>query len=242
MQKGTKSYIYYVKRLITSICYLLLSGGAAFAQQEHTEITPVYNGFRHVITYDERNNKICDIEQEFLNNKWTTIETEKTAYNAANKVTWFISPIWQNFFTYDARNNLLSFTRQYKYDSVYVNTERYFYTYDSNNTKTREIIQRWTNGEWVNKSRTTISPALQISQVWDSTQWINSVQQTLTHDARGNIICQLSQRWDGKQWENVERWTYTFDANNKQLTYVDEIWDGKKWGPWQPMRDPVPVK
>lgn len=222
------------------LSYLILLGGSVLAQQEHTEITPVYNGYRHVITYDARNNKLSDIEQEIWNDKWIDIETDKATYNAANKVTWSISQVWQNFFTYDSLNNLKSFTKQYRYDSVYVNTERHFYTYSSKNEKTSEIIQEWSNDQWVNKSRSKISHEELLNQNWDGKQWVNSDRRTYAYDTRGNVLCQLSQRWDGKQWINVERWTYTFDDSNKQQSYIDEVWDGSEWGPWQPVRDPMP--
>ncbi|HWY98827.1 MAG TPA: hypothetical protein VNY36_07060 [Bacteroidia bacterium] len=221
----------------------LFMGGNLLAQQGHIEITPVYNGFRDVITYDARNNKISDIEQEFLNGRWQNIGINKTTYDEHNNALSSISQYgWQCFFTYDKRNNRTGFRRQYKHDSGYVNVEQYFYTYDTSNTKTSELLQTWDGKQWVNKSKQTFSHTLRLEETWDGKEWVNSRQTIYTYDDRGNAKCTLAQNWNGKEWVNSERWLYTFDANNKQTSYTDQVWNGTEWGPWQPMRDGIPRK
>jgi hypothetical protein len=230
-----------MKKLLVLLC--LLIGGNLFAQQGRTEITHVYNGFRNVITYDARNDKVSDIEQEFLNNEWRNIGINKATYNDHHKVLSSISQYgWQCFFTYDKRNNMSCFLRQYKQDSAYVNVEQYFYTYDTNNKRASELLQTWNGTEWVNKSLQFFKYDVHLTQTWDGKQWANSRQIKYTYDDRGNNTSQLAQTWNGKEWVNSERWTYIFDASNNQTSYTDEVWTGTEWGPWQPMRDGVPGK
>jgi hypothetical protein len=227
------------KLLVLLQCYFILAWGSASAQ--HTEITAVYNGFRDVITYDARNNKISDVEQEQIGNIWKDIGSNKTIYDEHNNVLSAVSQYgWQNFFTYDARNNRTSMLRQYKQDSGYVNYDQYFYTYDSANKKTGEVLQKWDGEQWVNNSQSFFGHERFLQQNWNGKEWINASQRIYTYDARGNKICELYQNWKDDKWVNIERWSYTYNDQNTQLTYVDEIWDGTSWGPWQPMRDGIP--
>jgi len=211
------------------------------AQHGHTEITPVYNGFRDVITYDEQNNKISDIEQEFTNNAWHNIGINKAAYDTHNNVISSVSQYgWQCFFSYDTHNNLTCWIRQYKHDSAYANYEQYFYTYDTGKTKKSEILQTWNGKEWVNKSKKMFSHDSNLEQVWSGKEWVNSSHTLYTYNIKGNKTCVLLQYWMDSVWVNRERWLTTYDANNKEASYTDQIWEDKCWVPWQAMKDGVP--
>lgn len=107
------------KLLVVPLSCFAFAIGNISAQVGHTDTTAPYNGFRNVITYDARNNKISDIEQEFIGNAWHSFGINKATYNEHSNILNSISQYgWKNFFTYDSRNNMTSRMTQYWRDST----------------------------------------------------------------------------------------------------------------------------
>jgi hypothetical protein len=106
-------------------------------------------------------------------------------------------------YTYDVKNNMLSFVHEGWSNDHWVNIFRNTRTYDANNRELSSL------NEW-----------------WKNDQWVNSTRNTCTYDEFGNLLTYVSEDWADGQWAIVWRHTYTYNTNNDVLTRLFEEWAG----------------
>jgi len=119
-------------------------------------------------------------------------------------------------------------------DYVWVNVDKYTYTYDANGNMTEELRQWWKRNHWVISYRFTYNYDAngnmmeELYQNWENNTWVFrwKYTYTYTYDANGNITEMLEQDWYNNAWLNNYKSTYTYDANGNMTEYLHQYWSG----------------
>jgi hypothetical protein len=140
--------------------------------------------------------------------------------------------------TYDANNNLTSYTVVYWNDPVWQKTSRYIYTFDAHNNQTSETEQFWENTDWQNYSLyTTIydendNLTIETYQNWENSLWVNKIQYVYTYDANQNLTSKSKHAGNGSGWENWSVQINSYDVQNNLVSEQYQQWQEDVWVNW----------
>jgi hypothetical protein len=161
--------------------------------------------FQHVFSYDANNKKILQVTSVW-NSGWVLSQQVITSYDANNDPEIDLNQKWvvdhwedyyRNIYDHDANHNRTFILRQTISDTgaVWVDKERFYYTFDSFN----DILS-------------------QLYQTFENDEWINVYQFVLTYDEHLNRITELFQMWDSG-WVNQDNYYYyyTLSTGSKNL-------------------------
>lgn len=184
-------------------------------------------------------------QMEKINPTTNSIGTEqgilKSVQNSypceVNHYFWDVTTIWMpdyNMYkTYDTHGNIM--TEMQANANTGDTTERYVYTYDSQQRLTKEVYQLWNNGNWVNAEQYYFefddqdNPTIWLHQIWQGGNWVanNGAKYIYTYDINNNITEKIFQNWDNMNttWKNSMKYIYTYDLNGYLTERVYQTWD-----------------
>jgi hypothetical protein len=135
--------------------------------------------------------------------------------------------VWQN-------NLLVQAERQIWLNGNWSSEYQYFYTYDAQNNLSSFTMKQWSGTQWAdfynevysyNSSNQLIS---YISQIFTNT-WQNSEQYFYTYDVLGFLESAQRQVWEGGIWQNSLRRTFTNNNFGSIQLAIYEIWEQNSW-------------
>ena len=122
-------------------------------------------------------------------------------------------------------------------DSIWVNTFKRTYSYDTNNNMTERLDSLW-DGEtsaWENWERMTCSYDInnnlteELYAYWDSENnaWVNGHRVTSSYDGNNNLTENLHYEWDAwnSVWKNRGKMTCSYDSNGNMTEELYSNWD-----------------
>ncbi len=171
---------------------------------------------------------------------------------------WFLKSRSTDY-QYDVIGNLLGFTLQIGNDiDGWVNTWRYSYTYNFDNQKLTNKVEKWGVSDWVLNSFTeymydanglllssisansqrqysySVEGLLQTEtyQVNSGGNWVNSSQETYIYFPNSSLVeTQISSNWTAGAWTASIRKHFQYDANGNTIESVTEYLNQSQWTP-----------
>lgn len=204
------------------------------------------NASRFIQNFDDNNNIILSISQYYDSGSWqNSFKSERTYNNQNFIITNFgyiwnaTTSVWENssklLFDLDANNNVIT-TTMYKWSSgVWVEEEKYSYTYNSANIMLSEIHQVW-NGllsQWVNDEKYEFAfngnnkVINEYRYEWNSgtSSWDNDFKFLYTYDSNSNRLSETNAQWFAGAWVDNYRNLYTYDSNNNTVLQDYDTWN-----------------
>jgi hypothetical protein len=86
-------------------------------------------------------------------------------------------------------------------ETAWVNSNRLYYTYGSNN-------------ELITSHR----------QIWSGNSWNDVSQELSTYDSDNKLILRIINNWNGSNWDRYKIFSYLYDIENKLIEVVDSGW------------------
>jgi hypothetical protein len=156
------------------------------------------NNGRYLWQYDQNNNLIESLSQEWNGSYWE--DEFKMTYQ------------------YDVNNLQTRETIQYNDSTSWVNINQYLYSYDGSGNKIEHIKQNGEGSEWLNYERYTYeftgSDDLLVKTyfLWDGTSWGYFNIEQNTYDEHENMIRTLYRDWESGAWadKRLDHFTYVF--------------------------------
>jgi hypothetical protein len=141
--------------------------------------------------------------------------------------------------TFDASNNILSYTEQawINWIANWRNDYQELYTYDAMRNVLTNTSQGWdtTTLMWINSNRTTNTYtaanklATSVQESWNNTTsaWENGYRTTNAYDASNFPLNSVSEVWSSTMttWDSAYRITYTADASGNIITELAQQYD-----------------
>ncbi|KAF0198911.1 MAG: hypothetical protein FD166_902 [Bacteroidetes bacterium] len=167
------------------------------------------NNSRYTGLYDEKNNLIESLSQQWDGSGW--VDEFRILY------------------LYDDQNRQTQETNKYWDGSAWVNVNQYKNSYDEYGNKTEHIKQNWGESDWINYERYTFefSGSSQLVcrtyYLWDGLEWYYFNIGTNTFDEFQNMIQTLYQDWENQTWVNqrLDHFSYIFSNSIAENTESD---------------------
>jgi len=110
------------------------------------------------------------------------------------------------------------------------NTVRFIPSYNANGRAITGLVEKWSNGQWIDSTYDTLSydskghVLTDLLQVWSNGQWTNSSLYTTTYDSRGDLLTYMYQQYSNGQWVNSYLGTSTYNVQGRVLSSLWDSW------------------
>ncbi len=208
-----------MKKLVCCFAILLFTPG--FSQSSFSRTGPLKNKWHGKGQAQKKQAALVSLKDSTYYSSWDVNALQWAApsrilygYNAADKENSLINDnsaggAWQASerrinYSFDANNNLLGYEMQY-WNSGWVNTQKYTFTYDNANNRITGLMQDW---------------------VTSTNSWKNNTYITNTYDANHNLLTSIEQQWNlsSSSWVNLKKETATYNTNNEYTSDIFEGW------------------
>ena len=140
--------------------------------------------------------------------------TEDSAYNYTANV-----PSWKRLYTYDGSGNNTSWV-YYNWSSGWVPYEQVFYTYDSYNRQTTDLVQYYTSGAWANSSKdSSYYPGSSSRYTYES--YYTSTSGAWVGTGANSFHVNASDQWDTIYYYNWDAGTSAFAPVERDYQIYD---------------------
>ena len=203
------------------------------------------NFARETFTYDSTGNWLTYLSEGWQNNTWVNHQKQEFTFNTNGDLTdwkniFWISNAWSNYWNYfyHYNSNGLNDTAIYQsgsQDTLWVNSQLWVVTYDTNSSMTSEIVSTWVNNGWMLNASyiyTNDSDGNHLTlmqQNWVNNSWVNNTYTTFTPYGAGNYLSALSQQWQNNSWVNTEYDSYTYDSAGNNTLWLVQNWANGSW-------------
>ncbi len=158
-------------------------------------------------------------------------------YTNQSKIT---QPYWKSNHFKGLSKKRSSISSLYLPDTLILSTldytMRYCATYDEEGSITKQLVQVWYNGYWVNYLQDIYSYAngssLDLLQKWTQGQWINSTLDSSTYDVNGNMLVHTFRYWYQNAWRDSIFSIRTYDENGNMLSNLGKYMKNGNWENW----------
>ncbi len=164
------------------------------------------NNSRYTGLYDEKNNLIESLSQQWDGSGWVDE--------------------FRSLFVYDDQKRQTQETIKYWDGGSWVNVNQYKYSYDGYGNKTEHIKQNWGASDWINYERYTYEfsgssqPVVKTYYLWDGLEWYYFNIETNTYDEYQNMIQTLYQDWQNQTWadQRLDHFSYIYSNGISENT------------------------
>ncbi len=126
----------------------------------------------------------------------------------------------------------------YRCDTAFVystnDTVRFIPSYNANGKVTGGLTEKWSNGQWIDSTKDTITfnskgrILTDLSQVWSNGQWITSSLYTNTYDSSGHLLVYMYQQYSNGDLVDYYIGTTSYDAQGRRINFLWESWSNGK--------------
>lgn len=200
----------------------------------------IYLSQKIYITYDASGNILEVMSQVFEDNVW--INFWKTAYELGDQGEWisYIEYVWEDeawvndlkyldIVWHSWSNFQLESYFAQTWDNGWVNTDKYFITYNENNYN--RICEKYDGENWIFHARDSHtfseSEEVDLYEIYEDEMWMNNEKYTSTYDEYGSMTRYTNEYWEEEDWviDLDVKYLLTYNSNNDIEIEIVQLWD-----------------
>lgn len=216
------------KLILTLTVFISVLTSAAQCRKDTVYTSTIENSItypkkRIINQYNTGNYIVVSIEQDWNTStkKYDNYRRTNTTYNSFNDKTEVLQESWSS--------------------NVWVNSQKYVYTYNSNRKITENFTYGWDNvaKKWKDKSKFIAtffgnSSKSSLSYDWNyfgNNTWDLRYKDSTEFDANQNRITGLQYYWDNtiNKWEPMAKYKYVYNSHNDVIKETQLDWYQNKW-------------